>query len=162
MTGASIGNGCNIGQNVMIDRGVSIGNGVKIQNNVSVYSGVTVEDDVFIGPSVVFTNVINPRSFIERKHEFKPTLLRRGATIGANSTVVCGVKIGEYALVGAGSTVTKDVKPFAIVMGVPARQHGWISRNGQKLSFNEDNIATCPATGEKYQLLNGTVKLIAE
>ena len=124
MPGAVIGKNCNIGQNVYIDIGVSIGNGVKIQNNVSVYKGVEIEDDVFLGPSMVFTNVINPRSFIERKQELKTTLVRKGATIGANATIVCGIEIGSYALIGAGAVVTKSVSPFALVIGNPARQTG--------------------------------------
>lgn len=158
MAGAHIGENCNLGQNVMIGSGVRIGDRVKIQNNVSIYKGVEVEDDVFIGPSAVFTNVINPRSFIERKDEFRQTLLKKGSTIGANSTIVCGVEIGEYALIGAGSTVTKDVKPYALVMGVPARQTGWVSKNGQKLEFDEKGIAICPATGEKYHLADEKVE----
>ncbi|MCQ2235567.1 MAG: N-acetyltransferase [Bacteroidales bacterium] len=160
MRGANIGSNCNIGQNVMVGTDVKIGSCVKIQNNVSVYTGVEIEDDVFVGPSAVFTNVINPRSFVERKNEFKKTYVRRGATIGANSTIVCGVEIGQYALIGAGSTVTKNVKPFALVMGVPATQKGWVSRNGQKLSFNAEGIATCSATGERYRLSDGAVELL--
>lgn len=138
MGDAEIGKQCIIGQNVYVDRGVRIGNGVKIQNNVSVYKGVEVEDDVFLGPSVVFTNVINPRSFIERKEEFKATIVRRGATIGANATVVCGVEIGEYAMIGAGAVVTREVPPFALVVGNPGKQIGWISRNGHRLVFDEN------------------------
>ncbi|RYZ95469.1 MAG: N-acetyltransferase [Sphingobacteriaceae bacterium] len=132
MPAAVIGNNCNIGQNVFIDNNVHIGNGVKIQNNVSVYNGVRVQDDVFIGPSVVFTNVINPRSFIERKNEFKPTLIEKGASIGANATIVCGIVIGEYALIGAGAVVTKDVAAYALVVGNPARQIGWVNKEGNK------------------------------
>lgn len=162
MADARIGDNCNLGQNVMVGSGAVIGNGVKIQNNVSVYKGVTLEDDVFVGPSAVFTNVINPRSFVERKDEFRGTIVRRGATIGANSTIVCGVTIGEYALIGAGSTVTKDVKPFALMMGVPAKQTGWVSRNGQKLTFDNNGIAVCPASGEKYILKEETVYLSQE
>jgi UDP-2-acetamido-3-amino-2,3-dideoxy-glucuronate N-acetyltransferase len=152
MPSCRVGANCNIGQNVYIDNGVTIGNGVKIQNNVSVYKGVVVEDEVFLGPSMVFTNVINPRSFIERKHEFRSTLVRRGATIGANATIVCGVEIGRYALVGAGSVVTKNIKDFALVYGNPARQQGWVSRAGHQLAFNEQGKAVCPATGESYLL----------
>ncbi len=129
---AVIGKKCNIGQNVFIDNNVKIGNAVKIQNNVSVYNGVIIEDDVFIGPSVVFTNVINPRSFIERKNEFKPTLVKKGASIGANATIVCGIEIGEYAFVAAGAVVTKNVKAHALVMGNPARQTGWVDEEGNK------------------------------
>jgi len=131
MAGAVVGENCILGQNVFIDNNVQIGNGVKIQNNVSVYNGVVIEDDVFLGPSVVFTNVINPRSFIERKHEFKPTILHRGASIGANATILCGVEIGEYAMVGAGAVVTRNVLPYALVMGNPARQTGWVNKDGQ-------------------------------
>lgn len=132
MHAAHIGSNCNIGQNVFIDNNVQIGNGVKIQNNVSVYNGVRVEDDVFIGPSVVFTNVINPRSFIERKHEFKPTLIQKGASLGANATIICGITIGEYAMIGAGAVVTKDVPAYALVVGNPAKQVGWVNKEGNK------------------------------
>lgn len=157
MHGAKIGLGCNIGQNVVVSPMVVLGNNVKIQNNVSVYTGVICEDDVFLGPSCVFTNVINPRSFINRKEEFKTTLVEKGATIGANATIICGVKIGHYALIGAGSVVTKDVKPFALVMGNPAIQKGWVSKNGHKLIFNESGIAQCPETMQKYKLADGLV-----
>ena len=157
MPGCRVGTGCNIGQNVFIDNNVRIGNGVKIQNNVSVYNGVIIEDDVFLGPSMVFTNVINPRSFIERKSEFKSTIVRKGASIGANATIVCGVTIGAYAMVGAGSVVTKDIKDFALVYGNPARQRGWVSRNAYPLVFNEKGEASCETTGENYCLVNGIV-----
>lgn len=150
MSGCTIGKNCNIGQNVVISPDVVLGNGVKIQNNVSVYTGVTCEDDVFIGPSVVFTNVINPRSAVNRKDSFRKTIIRKGASIGANATIVCGVEIGEYALIGAGSVVTKDVRPYALVAGNPAREKGWVSRHGEKLVFNAEGIAVCPATGEVY------------
>jgi UDP-2-acetamido-3-amino-2,3-dideoxy-glucuronate N-acetyltransferase len=139
---------------------VRLGRNVKIQNNVSVYTGVICEDDVFLGPSMVFTNVLNPRSAVSRKNEYRPTIIHRGASIGANATVVCGHEIGEYALVGAGSVVTKDVKPYALVVGNPARQIGWISAHGERLEFDEDGIATCPATGEKYVLRGGAVTLL--
>lgn len=152
MPRAVIGEGCNLGQNVFIDNNVTIGRGVKIQNNVSLYNGVVVEEDVFIGPSVVFTNVINPRSFIERKTEFKQTIVRRGASIGANATIVCGVEIGAYALVGAGAVVTKNVKSFALVYGNPARQQGWVSKSGYTLVFNPQGQATCPGDGSTYVL----------
>lgn len=158
MPKALIGEGCNLGQNVFIDNNVVIGRGVKIQNNVSVYNGVSVEEDVFLGPSVVFTNVLNPRSFIERKTEFKPTLIRRGATIGANATVVCGIEIGACALVGAGSVVTKGVKPFALVYGNPARQRGWVSKSGYALVFNEQGKATCAGDGTHYILKDELVQ----
>lgn len=157
MPRAVIGEGCNIGQNVFIDNDVVIGNGVKIQNNVSVYKGVLVEDDVFLGPSVVFTNVVNPRSFIERKTEFKPTLVRKGASIGANATIICGAEIGAYALVGAGAVVTKNVKSFALVYGNPARQQGWISKGGYALVFNKQGRATCLGDGSSYILKDEVV-----
>lgn len=146
-----IGENCIIGQNVMIGPNVKIGNRVKIQNNVSVYDGVELEDDVFCGPSMVFTNVINPRSFIERKSEFKKTLVKRGATIGANATIVCGVTIGEYSFIGAGAVVTKNVPPYALVIGVPAKQTGWVCKCGTKLTFN-NNIAICKNCSNQYKL----------
>ena len=152
MPHCQVGKNCIIGQNVYIDNHVIIGDGVKIQNNVSVYNGVIIEDEVFLGPSVVFTNVINPRSFIERKNEFKKTLIRKGATIGANATIVCGSEIGEYAMVGAGSVVTRNIKSFALVYGNPARQHGWVSKSGMRLIFNEKGEAACAFSGEKYIL----------
>lgn len=133
MPGAVVGKNCNIGQNVFIDNNVMIGNGVKIQNNVSVYNAVTLQDDVFVGPSVVFTNVINPRSFIERKNEFKPTLVKKGASIGANATIVCGITIGEYAMIGAGAVVTKDVEAYALVVGNPAKQVGTVNEKGEAI-----------------------------
>ena len=152
MPGSRVGENCILGQNVFIDNNAIVGNGVKIQNNVSVYNGVVIEDDAFIGPSVVFTNVINPRSFIERKTEFKNTLVRKGASIGANATILCGVEIGSYALVGAGSVVTEPVPDHALVLGNPARQTGWVSTAGQKLNFDPEGIAKCPETGAKYKL----------
>jgi UDP-2-acetamido-3-amino-2,3-dideoxy-glucuronate N-acetyltransferase len=157
MPGAVIGSNCNVGQNVFIDNGVIIGNGVKIQNNVSVYKGVVVEDDVFLGPSMVFTNVINPRSFIERKQEIKTTIVRRGATIGANASIICGVEIGSYAMVGAGAVITKNILPFALMMGNPARQTGWISEHGYKLSFAAGN-AFCKEEQQTYSLQNNQVQ----
>ena len=160
MTGCVIGESCNIGQNVVISPSVQLGRNVKIQNNVSVYTGVICEDDVFLGPSMVFTNVINPRSHVNRKSEYAPTLVRKGASIGANATVVCGNEIGEYALIGAGSVITKPVKPFALVVGNPARQIGWVSENGHKLQFNELGLAICPETNQEYQLKNEQVKRI--
>lgn len=162
MSGCVIGEQCNIGQNVVISPQVVLGRNVKIQNNVSVYTGVICEDDVFLGPSMVFTNVVNPRSHVNRKNEYASTLVRKGASIGANATVVCGNEIGEYALVGAGAVITKAVKPFALVVGNPARQTGWVSRNGYKLTFNDEGVAVCPETGEKYKLKEGQVKLISE
>lgn len=160
MPKAKIGNNCNIGQNVYIDNNVSLGNGVKIQNNVSVYANVIVEDDCFLGPSMVFTNVINPRAFVERKHEFKTTLVKKGASIGANATIVCGVTIGQYAFIGAATVVVKDVPDFALMVGNPARQIGWMSKLGHKLDFNPEGIAFCPSSNEKYQLIQNTVSLI--
>jgi UDP-2-acetamido-3-amino-2,3-dideoxy-glucuronate N-acetyltransferase len=160
MPGSRIGHNCNLGQNVFVDRGVVVGDRVKIQNNVSLYNGVVLHDDVFVGPSAVFTNVINPRSFIERKTEFKATVVERGATIGANATVLCGVRIGLFALVGAGSVVTKDVGAFVLVKGNPARPCGWVSRSGAKLVFNSLGEAVCPFSGEQYRLNHGSVSLI--
>ena len=160
MSGCRIGERCNIGQNVVISPDVVLGNNVKIQNNVSVYTGVICEDDVFLGPSMVFTNVINPRSHVSRKNEYRQTLIHRGASVGANATIICGHEIGEYALIGAGSVVTKDVKPYALMVGNPARRIGWVSRYGEKLHFDEKGQALCPATGEKYELKNDEVRLI--
>ncbi len=159
MPGAKIGENCIIGQNVFIADGVIIGNGVKIQNNVSLYTGVVVEDDVFLGPSMVFTNVINPRSFIERKTEYKATYIRKGATIGANATIVCGNEVGAYALIGAAAVVTKTVKPYALVMGNPATQNGWVSQNGIKLNFDSNNKAVCGESGQQYLLEDGNIYL---
>lgn len=159
MPKALIGCNCILGQNVFVDNNVTVGNGVKIQNNVSLYNGVIIEDDVFLGPSVVFTNVINPRSFIERKTEFKKTVVRRGATIGANATIVCGIEIGEYALVGAGSVVTKNVWPFSLIYGAPARHQGWVSKAGHRLHFIGGK-AICPTTGEHYQLSDNRVQSV--
>ncbi len=156
-----IGENCILGQNVMVGPDVTIGNNVKIQNNVSVYKGVTLEDDVFCGPSCVFTNVINPRAFIERKEEFKETLVRKGATIGANATVICGVTIGKYALIGAGAVVSKDVPDYALMVGVPARQIGWVCKCGKTLDFGEDKAATC-GCGNKYKLLKGRIEVLEE
>ncbi len=159
MPGCIIGEGCNIGQNVFIDNGVTIGRGVKIQNNVSVYNSVVIEDDVFIGPSVVFTNVLNPRSFIERKHEFKKTIIRQGATLGANATLVCGAEVGAYAMVGAGAVITKNVKSFELVYGTPARHQGWVSKQGYRLIFNDKGEATCETSKEKYILKDGYIQV---
>ena len=154
---AVVGERCNIGQNVFIDNHVVVGNGVKIQNNVSLYNGVVVEDDVFLGPSMVFTNVVNPRSFVERKSEFRQTRLCRGCTIGANATIVCGVEIGAYALVGAGTVIIRDVLPHAMMVGNPARQIGWISRTGEKLKFDQEGRAWCEIEGLGYLLREGSV-----
>src|SRR5664279_531675 len=160
MSGSEIGDNCNIGQNVVISPGVKLGKNVKVQNNVSIYNGVICEDDVFLGPSMVFTNVINPRSAIIRKDEYKKTIVRKGASIGANATVVCGNEIGQYAMIGAGAVITKEVPAYALVYGNPARQNGWVSEYGHKLSFNKDGLATCPESGEKYALLNNEVSKI--
>jgi len=157
MAGAVVGEHCNIGQNVVISPQVAIGNNVKIQNNVSVYTGVTIEDDVFLGPSCVFTNVINPRSAVARRSEYKPTVVRKGATIGANATIVCGIEIGKYAFIGAGAVVTKNIPDYALVVGNPARQTGWMSEFGHKLTFNTEGIAICKDTSAVYLLLNGKV-----
>ena len=157
MSHCIIGQQCSIGQNVVISPEVTIGNRVKIQNNVSVYTGVICEDEVFLGPSAVFTNVINPRSAIIRKNEYKPTLVKKGATIGANATIVCGISIGKYAFVGAGAVVTKNIPDYALVIGNPARQTGWMSEYGHKLKFNADGLAVCPESQDKYQLENGKV-----
>lgn len=150
---AVTGENCNLGQNVFLANHVVLGNNVKVQNNVSIYEGVICEDDVFIGPSAVFTNVINPRSFIERKDEYRKTLIKKGATIGANATIVCGVTIGEYAFIGAGCVITKDVKSYALMKGNPAKQDGWMSEAGSKLIF-ENGIAVCNLSKEKYKLEN--------
>lgn len=159
-SGAVIGRDCSLGQNVYVGGRARIGDGCKIQNNVSIYDGVVLEDGVFCGPSMVFTNVHNPRSDVVRKDEYRPTLVKRGASIGANSTVVCGVTIGEYAFVGAGAVVSRDVKPYALMTGVPARQIGWMSRHGERLDLPVEGSgsATCPATGEKYLLSDGLIE----
>ena len=157
MSNCIIGEECNIGQNVVVSPDVRLGRNVKIQNNVSVYTGVICEDDVFLGPSMVFTNIINPRSAIIRKNEYKPTILRRGASIGANATIVCGNEIGEYAMIGAGAVITKPVPAYALVVGNPARQIGWVSEYGHKLNFDENGLATCPETGQVYKLNDNKV-----
>lgn len=157
MPKCSIGRDCSLGQNVVISPEVVIGNRVKIQNNVSVYTGVICEDDVFLGPSAVFTNVINPRSAVSRKNEYKTTLVQKGATIGANATIVCGITIGRYAFIGAGAVVTKTVPEYALVVGNPARQTGWMSEFGHKLKFDSEGLAVCPESKEQYRLENGTV-----
>ncbi len=154
LPGATIGRDCSLGQNCFVSGGAVVGNGVKIQNNVSIYDGVTLEDDVFCGPSMVFTNVINPRSFVSRKSEYRPTRVRRGATIGANATIICGVTIGQYAMVAAGAVVRTDVPDFALVMSVPARVVGWVSRHGLRLDFDASGQAVCEATGERYRKLD--------
>lgn len=155
MQGCTIGDHCNIGQNVVISPEVVLGRNCKIQNNVSVYTGVRCEDDVFLGPSMVFTNVINPRAAVSRKSEYKATVLKQGASVGANATIVCGHTLGEYCLIGAGSVVTKDVAAYALMVGNPARRIGWVSKYGEKLHFDAEGHATCSATGERYVLENG-------
>lgn len=160
MAHSVIGDNCNIGQNVVIGSHVVLGKNVKVQNNVSVYEGVICGDDVFLGPSMVFTNVINPRSAIARKHEFKKTLVGKGATIGANATIVCGNEIGAYAFIGAGAVVTKDVAPYALMIGNPARQRGWISEYGHKLFFDENGVGYCTESNEKYKLVEGKVEKV--
>ena len=152
MPGAIVGKNCSIGQNVVIMPGAILGDNVKVQNNVSIYTGVVCEDEVFLGPGCVFTNVINPRSAIERKHEYQKTIVKRGASIGANATIVCGNEIGEYALVGAGAVVTKSITAYALVFGNPAVQHGWVSEYGHKLNFDTNNLAVCPESGQQYRL----------
>lgn len=157
MQHCNIGENCNLGQNVVISPGVKLGNNVKVQNNVSIYTGVICEDDVFLGPSMVFTNVINPRSAIARKDQYKTTLVEKGASIGANATIVCGVTIGQYAFIGAGAVVTKNVAPYELVVGNPARHMGWMSEYGHRLAFNAEGIAICPESHEKYKLTNNQV-----
>lgn len=157
MPNCVIGKGCNIGQNVVISPEVVLGNNVKIQNNVSIYTGVICEDDVFLGPSMVFTNVTNPRSAVNRKNQYAKTIVKRGASIGANATIVCGHDIGEFAFIGAGAVVTKNVPAYALVIGNPARQTGWMSEFGHKLTFDKDGFAVCPESEEKYELKDGKV-----
>ncbi len=157
MSNCNIGNNCNIGQNVVISPEVILGNNVKVQNNVSIYTGVICEDDVFLGPSMVFTNIVNPRSAVIRKNQYVKTIVKKGATIGANSTIVCGHDIGEYAFIGAGSVVTKQVLPYALIIGNPGKQVGWMSEYGHRLAFDESGIAICPESKQKYKLENGKV-----
>ena len=162
LSGSNIGANCSFGQNCVVGPKVNIGNGVKVQNNISIYEGVEVEDDVFLGPSMVFTNVTNPRAFIVRREEFKKTLLKKGCSIGANATIVCGVTIGEYALIGSGTVVNKDVKPFALMVGVPARQIGWVSKAGNTLKFDENNIAIDNFDNSKYKIENDNLIVMEE
>ena len=157
MKNAKLGENCNLGQNIMVAPEVVIGNNVKVQNNVSIYAGVSCEDDVFIGPSVVFTNIINPRSAINRQNEYVKTRIGKGASIGANSTIICGNNIGEFAFVGAGSVVTKEVKPYALVVGNPARQIGWVSEHGHRLEFDSGHVAICKESKQEYNLKNNSV-----
>ncbi len=159
MPGAVLGERCNLGQNVVVMSGVRLGNNVKVQNNVSLYEGVTLEDDVFCGPSCVFTNVVNPRSHVTRKHEYRPTLVRKGTSIGANATIVCGVTLGEYAFIGAGAVVTSDVPAFALMVGVPARRVGWMCHCGERLRVR-DGAAGCAACGTSYREAQGQLRMI--
>lgn len=157
MSNCTIGEGCNLGQNVVVSPQVILGKNVKVQNNVSIYTGVVCEADVFLGPSMVFTNVINPRSAIIRKKEYLKTIVKKGASIGANATIVCGNNIGEYAFVGAGAVVTKEIKPYALVVGNPSKQTGWVSEYGHRLDFNDSGFATCKESRQQYQLRNNVV-----
>ncbi len=161
MPNCKLGNNCNIGQNVVISPEVVLGNNVKVQNNVSIYTGVTCDDDVFLGPSMVFTNVTNPRSAVNRKNQYAKTHVGRGASIGANATIVCGHDIGEFAFIGAGAVVTKNVPAYALLVGNPARQLGWMSEFGHRLTFDATGMATCPESGQTYKLENNTVKRIS-
>lgn len=157
-----IGSNCSFGQNCVVGPKVTIGNGVKVQNNISIYEGIEIEDDVFLGPSMVFTNVINPRSFVVRREEFKKTLLKQGCSIGANATIVCGVTIGEYALIGSGSVVNKDVKPYALIVGVPSKQIGWVSKAGNTLKFDDNGTAIDDFDNSKYQIIQDILKVIKD
>lgn len=161
MPNCTLGENCNLGQNVVVSPDVTLGNNVKVQNNVSIYTGVICEDDVFLGPSMVFTNVINPRSAVNRKSEYKKTYVRKGATIGANATIICGIEIGTFAFIAAGAVVTKNVAPYALVIGNPARQKGWMSEFGQKLKFDSEGFAICPESNEKYQIKEGLVSKVS-
>ena len=162
MPGARIGAQCSLGQNVFVASDVTLGDNVKVQNNVSIYTGVVCEDDVFLGPSMVFTNVINPRSAVIRKNEYQKTYVERGATIGANATIVCGTRIGAFAFIGAGAVVTKDVPAYALIVGNPGRAIGWMSDNGERLHFDTQGLAICPGSGKEYQLVNGRVQKLEE
>ena len=162
MAHAQLGEGCSLGQNVFVASHVQLGHRVKVQNNVSLYEGVICEDEVFLGPSMVFTNIRNPRSGVVRKGQYLPTYLERGVTVGANATIVCGVRLGQYCFIGAGSVVTKDVPPYALMVGNPARHIGWMSRYGHRLHFDAEGLATCPESGQRYQYQAGAVALIGE
>jgi UDP-2-acetamido-3-amino-2,3-dideoxy-glucuronate N-acetyltransferase len=161
MPGCTIGKKCNIGQNVVISPDVVLGNNVKVQNNVSIYTGVICEDDVFLGPSMVFTNIVNPRSAVNRKEQYVKTLVKKGATIGANSTIVCGITLGEFCFVGAGAVVIRDIKPYALVVGNPAKHIGWMSEFGHRLTFDENGFAVCPESKAKYQLKDDFVTKVS-
>jgi UDP-2-acetamido-3-amino-2,3-dideoxy-glucuronate N-acetyltransferase len=160
MTGAIIGEHCNLGQNVVVSPDVVLGRNVKVQNNVSIYTGVVCEDDVFLGPSMVFTNVMNPRSAVVRRDQYQKTWVKKGATIGANATIICGITIGEYAFIGAGTVVNRDVKPYSLVVGNPARHIGWMSEYGHRLNFDESGKAICPESNQQYELAGGIVRRI--
>jgi UDP-2-acetamido-3-amino-2,3-dideoxy-glucuronate N-acetyltransferase len=162
MSNCTIGENCNIGQNVVVSTEVILGKNVKIQNNVSIYTGVICEDDVFLGPSMVFTNVVNPRSAINRKGQYTKTIVKKGASIGANATIICGHNIGEFAFIGAGTVVTKDIPAYALVVGNPSKQIGWMSEYGHRLNFNQEGIAICPESEEKYKLENNIVRKIVK
>jgi UDP-2-acetamido-3-amino-2,3-dideoxy-glucuronate N-acetyltransferase len=161
MPGAVLGEQCNLGQNVVVMPEVILGRNVKVQNNVSIYSGVVCEDDVFLGPSMVFTNILNPRSAVVRRDQYLKTMVRKGASVGANATILCGIEIGLFALIGAGAVVTKSVKPYALVVGNPSRQIGWVSEYGHTLRFDKDGMATCPESGQEYRLLNDEAERIS-
>ena len=160
MSGARLGENCNLGQNVLVSDDVILGNNVKVQNNISIYTGVICEDDVFLGPSMVFTNIVNPRSAVVRKGSYVKTLVGRGASIGANATIICGNSLGEFCFIGAGAVVTKDVPPYALVVGNPGKQVGWMSEYGHRLHFDDQHLAVCPESGDKYELKNGEVSKI--
>jgi len=160
LSGSTIGANCSFGQNCVVGPKVTIGRGVKVQNNISIYEGVEIEDDVFLGPSMVFTNVINPRAFMVRREEFKKTLLKKGCSIGANATIVCGVTVGQYALVGSGAVINRDVKPYALMVGVPAKQIGWVSKAGNTLEFNKNDEAIDKYDNSKYKILNNSLKVV--
>lgn len=162
MTNSLVGENCNIGQNVVISPDVILGSNVKVQNNVSIYTGVVCEDDVFLGPSMVFTNVINPRSAVNRRNDYMSTIVKKGASIGANATIVCGNDIGKYAFIGAGAVVTKEVPDYALLVGNPAKQIGWVSEYGHRLHFNDKNIAVCPESKQKYQINNNKLERLNE
>ncbi|MBL0686302.1 MAG: N-acetyltransferase [Sulfurospirillum sp.] len=160
LSGSIIGSNCSFGQNCVVGPKVVMGNGIKVQNNISIYEGVKIEDDVFLGPSMVFTNIINPRAFIVKKNEFKETLLKKGCSVGANVTIVCGITIGEYALIGSGAVINKNVKPYALMVGVPAHQIGWVSKSGKTLKFNDINEATDSFDNSKYKIINNNLKIL--